>query len=423
MNLRALFLTVVSLAAGMSSVWALDLGLPTANDGLFTGKPERFYMHVDRWLGGVHTTPWEGGQYGYVRNPVQTPEGIVYTRFHAGIDIRPLHRDAKGNPLDTIHAIAAGRVVHTNPDAKGSNFGRYLVIEHQWDGCPYYSLYAHLNEVYVAPGVEVAKGDKIALMGYTGRGINRERAHLHLEVALLLNEHFDGFSQIQWGASGNRHGNYNGINLQGMDVARLFLEARANPKLTIPEFLSREEVCFHVDLPGNHPIDLLKRYPWMAAGEPPAGNEPPGGWRIFFSRSAIPLRVMRLDEVVPAIRVAVTKPGEQPARHVSGLLSGKGSAVSLSSRGKQLISLLTYEPQMVATEGGALLPVVGDKTHRVKQGDTLISIAGAHRVGVSELQKVNNIEDPKLLQVGQILVIPKPPEAVAGKKAEEKGGR
>ena len=121
----------------------------------------------------------------------------------------------------------------------------------------------------------------------------------------MLNQNFNGFSGHQWGQSGNRHGNYNGINLQSIDVARLFLEVRANPKLTIPEFLAKEALCFHVDVPGNCPIDLLKRYPWMAAGEVPKGNEPPGAWRISFSRSAIPLRVTRLPESVSSVRVSI----------------------------------------------------------------------------------------------------------------------
>ncbi|RYD63136.1 MAG: M23 family metallopeptidase, partial [Verrucomicrobiaceae bacterium] len=143
MKLRAVLLTVALLVCGYSATQALDITLPTANDALFREKPEEFYMYVNRYTDGVKTMPWEGGQYGFVRDMRKTPDGqIFYTRFHSGIDIKPLQRDAKGNPLDTVHAIAAGRVVHTSPDRRASNFGCYLVVEHQWDGCPYYSLYA-----------------------------------------------------------------------------------------------------------------------------------------------------------------------------------------------------------------------------------------------------------------------------------------
>ena len=51
-----------------------------------------------------------------------------------------------------------------------SNYGRYIVIEHQFGGCPYYSLYAHLSAVRVNIGDQVSQGDPIAVMGHTGEG-------------------------------------------------------------------------------------------------------------------------------------------------------------------------------------------------------------------------------------------------------------
>ena len=79
---------------------ALDLVLPTDNDALFSGGGAAFYQYIERNFKGVRSTPWEGGQYGFVRDPTDTAGGVVYTRFHEGIDIRPLHRDAHGEPLD-----------------------------------------------------------------------------------------------------------------------------------------------------------------------------------------------------------------------------------------------------------------------------------------------------------------------------------
>jgi hypothetical protein len=86
--------------------------LPTANDALFRGDGEAFYQFVRRDFKGEISFPWEGGQYGFVRDPVETPGGLVYVHFHEGVDIKPLRRDAAGEPLDDIVAIAAGRVVH-----------------------------------------------------------------------------------------------------------------------------------------------------------------------------------------------------------------------------------------------------------------------------------------------------------------------
>ena len=50
--------------------------LPTANDALFRGDGEAFYQYVQRDIKGVISYPWEGGQYGFVRDPVETPEGL-----------------------------------------------------------------------------------------------------------------------------------------------------------------------------------------------------------------------------------------------------------------------------------------------------------------------------------------------------------
>src|SRR5437773_10030782 len=111
----------------------LNLALPTDNDAIYRGDGPEFYQYIERDYQGVKSTPWEGGQYGFVRDPVETPAGIVYTRLHEGIDIRPLQRDEQGEPLDPVRAIASGTVVHANLVPRFSNYGKYVVVEHRWD--------------------------------------------------------------------------------------------------------------------------------------------------------------------------------------------------------------------------------------------------------------------------------------------------
>src|ERR671925_1916859 len=115
---RLFTVTLVTFAfagfAEMGQSQTLDLVLPTDNDTLFSGGGAAFYQYIERNYKGVKSTPWEGGQYGFVRDPTDTAGGVVYTRFHEGIDIRPVHRDARGEPLDEVRAIADGKVVHIN---------------------------------------------------------------------------------------------------------------------------------------------------------------------------------------------------------------------------------------------------------------------------------------------------------------------
>src|SRR2546426_2104334 len=242
---------------------ALDLVLPTDNDALFSGDGAAFYQYIERNYKGVKSTPWEGGQYGFVRDPTDTAGGVVYTRFHEGIDIRPLHRDAHGKPLDEVRAIADGKVVHANSVPDYSNYWKYIVIEHRWEGSNYYSLYGHLTSIEIQPGNVVKRGQRIAVMGYTGTGLNRERAHLHLELNLMLSREFESWYNAFFRNDPNHNGIYNGMNLAGLDIARLYLALHKNPSLTIPEFLGREETFYKVSVPKSRHFELPKLYPWM----------------------------------------------------------------------------------------------------------------------------------------------------------------
>src|SRR5437899_5899404 len=126
-------------ATAMGENQTVDLVLPTDNDALFSGGGAAFYQYVERNYKGVKSTPWEGGQYGFVRDPIDTAAGLAYTRFHEGIDIRPLRYDANGEALDEVRAIADGKVVHTTLVPGYSNYGKYIVIEHCCNGSNYYS--------------------------------------------------------------------------------------------------------------------------------------------------------------------------------------------------------------------------------------------------------------------------------------------
>jgi murein DD-endopeptidase MepM/ murein hydrolase activator NlpD len=321
-------------------IMALDLGFPTENDALLRGDGPAFYQYVERDYQGDKSTPWEGGQYGFVRDPLQTPAGIVYTRFHEGIDIKPLQRDAQNEPLDEVRAIADGQVVHTNRVAGYSNYGRYVVIEHTWDGSKYYSLYGHLNTIAVKPGQQVKKGESIAVMGYTGVGINRERAHLHLELNLLLSHRFEAWHDATFKNDPNHNGIYNGLNLTGINIARLYLALQKNPNLTVPEFLASEETFYKVTLPKSGHFELPKLYPWMVQG---SADAKPRSWEISFTRSGVPLKIEPSDKKVKLPELTYVKKGPVDYSHLTrGDLTGHGDNARLSPSGLRTMQLLIY---------------------------------------------------------------------------------
>jgi len=318
----------------------VDLVPPTDNDALFSGGGAAFYQYIERNFNGVKATPWEGGQYGFVRDPTDTAGGVVYTRFHEGIDIRPLHRDAHGEPLEEVRAIADGNVVHVNSVPGYSNYGKYIVIEHRWGGSNYYSLYGHLSSIGVQPGDTVKHGQRIAVMGYTGTGLSKERAHLHLELNLMLSPEFESRHDAFFRNDPNHNGIYNVMNLAGLDIARLYLALHKNPSLTIPEFLGREETFYKVTVPKARHFELPKLYSWMLAT---GSRNEKSSWEISFAQSGVPLRIESSDKGVTQPELSYVKKSSVDYSHLTrDIVSGHGANAHLTDYGKQLMRLLIW---------------------------------------------------------------------------------
>ena len=326
-------------ALAQSETATPNLALPTDNDAIFHGGGPDFYQYIERDYHGEKSTPWEGGQYGFVRDPEQTSAGIVDTRFHEGIDIRCIHRDERGEPLDEVRAIADGKVVYANLIPGYSNYGKYVVIEHRWGGSPYFSLYGHLSKIDIHMGDAIQRGQHIGVMGYTGVGINRERAHLHLELNLMLNHNFqEWYDSFLHKNDPNHHGIYNGINLAGLNIARLYLKLRENPSLTIPQFLSEEEIFYKVALPKSPHFELPKLYPWMVSGATEGRS-----WTVSFARGGLPLKIEPSERKVKQPEIVYVKPSSLNASYLTdGVATGPTNHAHLTEHGQQLMQLLVF---------------------------------------------------------------------------------
>jgi murein DD-endopeptidase MepM/ murein hydrolase activator NlpD len=338
--MRVVALLISLLAVASSHAEPLNLVLPTDNDALLRGDGPAFYQYIERDYHGEKSTPWEGGRYGFVRDPVETSAGIIYTRLHEGMDIKPLERDASGEPVDAVRAIAPGVVVHASQVAGYSNYGRYVVVEHRFDGCKYYSLYAHLSSIAVHPGQHVQQRDQLGVMGHTGEGLNQARAHVHLELNLMLSREFEAWHAASFKNDPNHHGLYNGLNLVGIDIARLYLALQKRPSLTIPEFLSEEETLYRVLLPSSKNFDLLKFYPWMLR-EKPDGE--PASWEVSFNRAGVPLKIQASAKAVSEPELSYLKPGGVDGGTLTmDRISGRGTNAHLTEKGRQAMRLLVF---------------------------------------------------------------------------------
>ncbi len=304
----------------------VKLVLPTDNRALFEDKPEDFYMYVNEGL-----KRWTTGQYGFVRSVREVEnDGIIATKFHEGLDIKPVKRDHRGVPLDKVRAIADGTVAYVNNNRIASNYGIYIVIEHNWGHGPLYSLYAHLADTSVIAGQKVKANTNIGTLGFTGRGINLRRAHLHLELCLLNNKNYDSTTDT-------KHGIYDGRNLIGIDLANLYLALRTNPNLTIPQFLKTLQPYFKVTIPRDKPLEITQRYPWLKKGD---HSKSTPSYEISFSASGIPLAVnpSRRDVTQPTI-TAVRLTRSNHEYYTRGRLTGTGRRATLKPLGKLYLSL------------------------------------------------------------------------------------
>ena len=98
---------------------------------------------------------------------IASPFGTREGRPHEGIDLPA--------PVGTpVFAAADGRVVYASNGIRG--YGNLVVVRHTGD---LLTVYAHNSVLLVTPGQPVRAGDRIALVGQSGRATG---PHLHFEV-------------------------------------------------------------------------------------------------------------------------------------------------------------------------------------------------------------------------------------------------
>ena len=226
---------------------------------------------------------WISGCFGMVRNSGK--------RFHEGWDIRASKRAGQGKVLDRVYSVYGGKVVHVARENNGS-YGKYVVIEHQNSNICFYSLYAHLNEIFpeINNGVSVSSGTPIGIMGNTSSvyQIKPGFEHLHFEVGLQLGE----VSFRRWYEKSfpphdkNLHASWNGLNLAGTDPGDFFREAKNKHSDFFLRVLDNTPTAFSVTVPVSRVPEIVKKSPGLLLKA--EKNLNPIGWKIFFSWSGLP---------------------------------------------------------------------------------------------------------------------------------------
>jgi len=315
------------LFGGGKVVWAqpgqIDLCWPTPNPAWQNGEPIRTFL---QHAGSGNPL---SGSYGSVRNSG--------TRFHEGIDLFPVRRDARGEPLDEVFAAMSGCVRYVNTEPKKSSYGRYVVLEHDDQSVAVYTLYAHLASVdssLLGEGevLRVLAGQVLGKMGRSagGDGIPKARAHLHFEIGLRLTDDFEWWYDARGFDDPNHHGIFNGMNLMGFDPLAFYEAHRAGRIRTMSEWFAQMQPAVVLHIRSTSTPDFVRRYPSLLRAEEVGEGTlavvgAHEGWRIECDPSGIPFRwtLLGADEVrglsPGKVRVIVVDEGliaEQPAKQL-----------------------------------------------------------------------------------------------------------
>lgn len=312
--------------------------LPTPNTALFE------VGGLERYLVGTEGKPYTTGGFGCVRTDGH--------QLHEGLDIRCVRRNRAGEPVDPVLAVTHGIVVHINRNAGLSTYGKYVVIQHVIDGVQIYSLYAHLSEIAdeLCAGRVVAPGQVIGRMGRTASTyrIPKDRAHLHFELNLVVNDFFPVWFKRNCPGERNDHGVWNGQNLLGLDPrAILIKDAIHGTNFNLCEYISSLPVLCRVRVRAAD-FPWLKRYPMFVK---PAGHDPSltKGYEMALTFNGIPIELKPLTDAQlgeRADRIALVWVNEQEHNQnpCCKLVTRRAGRWELTQTGRRLVDLIIFNP-------------------------------------------------------------------------------
>lgn len=310
--------------------------LPTPNRAIFEkGGEERYFV-------GTVGKPWTSGTFGCVRSGGW--------QMHEGIDIGPVARDSRGEATDAVMASADGVVVYMSHKAALSNYGIYVVLRHSIEGLEVYTLYAHLAAIGpLKIGQAVSAGQVIGKLGRTANtreGISKDRAHLHFEVNLLINERYATWFRSTNPKQRNDHGDFNGQNFLGLDPRLIFLKQRElGNGFSLVRFIQEQPELLRV-MVRDTSFPWLRRYPQLVKPNGVAAREGIAGYELALNYNGVPIALTprAASEMKTKAKYALLSVNDAEYRKNPGrrLVSNTRGKWQLASRGVTLLDVMTY---------------------------------------------------------------------------------
>jgi murein DD-endopeptidase MepM/ murein hydrolase activator NlpD len=187
------------------------LDLQSESQPLAIEFPTPAQVPISDWRSPLYQIPWALGplDHFYFTRPIQADEinwplpdyryGYVFpetNQVHTGVDIDAPY----GTP---VYAAASGTVTFagyglmSNSSNKKDPYGLAVAVRHDfgWGGRRLTTIYAHMSEIAVRPGMYVNQGDIIGYIGQTG---NTTGPHLHFEIRLEKSDFFASRNPELW---------------------------------------------------------------------------------------------------------------------------------------------------------------------------------------------------------------------------------
>jgi len=268
--------------------------------------------------------------------------------MHEGLDIKSIAPDARGEPSDPVLASASGTVAYLNRRPGASNYGNYALVRHVIDRMEVYSLYAHLSAIQpkLAAGAKIEVGERLGTMGRTGQPISKDRAHVHFEINVLLNDRFLEWFHRHYPEERNDHGMFHGRNLLGIDPRAVLLEQRSRgSEFNLARFISHLPVMTRVLVKNSH-LPFATRYPLLVRPNPRAERDGVAGYELGLNFNGIPVQVIPRSAgelgAGPRFKVLSVDEAEWRAHPCGKLVIRRGQAWSLTGKGEELLDLITF---------------------------------------------------------------------------------
>ena len=277
-NKRLVCIPLIIALIYVFSATASALVWPTPNPAFSQGAT------IENFVQPTASGKVQSGLFGCVRNGGK--------KFHEGLDLYGLEFDRNKEVQDSIFSVLPGRIVYINKISNHSDYGLYVVIAHLEEGVSFYTLYAHLSSVdsRLRLNARIREGARIGRMGRSAGGyiIPKQRAHLHFEIGLKLSGNFQAWYNKKSFDSQNRHGDWNGMNLLGVDPLDFYQSIRSNRVSNFPEYLQELPILVSVQVPFSGVPSFVRENPFCIV-EKRLNKNAIVGWEISFSKYGIPV--------------------------------------------------------------------------------------------------------------------------------------